>query len=59
MSIKGIEKKLLTQSFDVFFKALSISNYFLSINDKIGDHQSLKKRSKRLRYGKEIYHGRC
>jgi len=52
--IKGtkydIENKLLSQDFKVFYKVLTISDYYLPINENIENHKTLKERCKRLRY---------
>lgn len=54
VEIKGnkeeIEKLLLKQNFEVFYKVLTITDYFLPINDNNLEHSTLKDRCKRLRY---------
>ena len=52
--IKGkkeeIEKTLLENDFEVFFKVLTITSYYLPNNENIGNHKTLKDRCKRIRY---------
>ena len=54
LPIKGkkeeIEEILLTNGFQVFYKVLTITNYYLPINESMENHKTLKERCKRLRY---------
>jgi len=54
LPIKGdldkINKQLLEQGFEVFYKVLTISDYYLPINDNDMEHSTLKERCKRIRY---------
>ena len=54
LPIKGnkedIEKMLLTNGFQIFYKVLTITNYYLPINESMENHSTLKERCKRLRY---------
>lgn len=54
VEIKGnkeeIEKLLLKQNFEIFYKVLTITDYFLPINDNNLEHSTLKERCRRLRY---------
>ena len=54
LPIKGnkedIEKMLLTNDFQIFYKVLTITNYYLPINESMENHSTLKERCKRLRY---------
>ena len=54
LPIKGkkeeIEEILLANSFQIFYKVLTITNYYLPINESMENHATLKERCKRLRY---------
>ena len=54
LPIKGskeeIEKKLLENGFMVFYKVLTITSYYLPANESTEIHDTLKERSKRIRY---------
>lgn len=54
LPIKGnkedIEKMLLAKGFEIFYKILTITNYYLPINESMENHRTLKERCKRLRY---------
>ena len=54
LPIKGkkedIEDILLSNGFQVFYKVLTITNYYLPISESIENHKTLKDRCKRLRY---------
>ena len=54
LPIKGnkedIEKRLLTNSFQIFYKVITITNYYLPINESSKNHDTLKERCKRIRY---------
>lgn len=54
LPIKGtkedIEKILLENGFEIFFKVLTISSYYLPQNESTENHKTLKERCKRLRY---------
>ena len=54
LPIKGkkedIEKILIENNFEIFYKVLTISNYYAPINEYLEDHKTLKKMCKRLRY---------
>ncbi len=54
LPIKGnkedIEKMLLTNDFQIFYKVLTITSYYLPINESMENHVTLKERCKRLRY---------
>ena len=45
-----IEEILLANSFQIFYKVLTITNYYLPINESMENHSTLKERCKRLRY---------
>jgi len=45
-----IEKLLLNKEFEIFYKVLTITDYFLPMNDNDLEHSTLKDRCKRLRY---------
>ena len=47
---EDIEKMLLTNDFQIFYKVLTITNYYLPINESMENHSTLKERCKRLRY---------
>lgn len=44
------EKRLISNGFQIFYKVLTITNYYLPINESIENHNALKERCKRLRY---------
>lgn len=52
--IKGkkedIEKILLANGFEIFFKVLTITSYYLPINETLENHYTLKERCERIRY---------
>ncbi len=54
LPIKGkkedIEKKLLDNKFEIFYKVLTITSYYLPQYESLGNHSTLKERCKRLRY---------
>ena len=54
LPIKGkkeeIEEILLANSFQIFYKVLTITSYYLPINESMENHSTLKERCKRLRY---------
>ena len=54
LPIKGnkvdIDKKLLANGFQVFYKVFTITNYYLPINESLENHSTLKERCKRIRY---------
>lgn len=54
LPIKGkkedIEKILLENNFENFYKVLTISSYYAPINASLENHKTLKERCKRLRY---------
>ena len=54
LPIKGkkeeIEEIILSNSFQIFYKVLTITSYYLPINESMENHRTLKKRCKRLRY---------
>lgn len=54
LPIKGtkedIDKMLLGKGFEEFFKVLTITSYYLPINESLENHYTLKERCKRLRY---------
>ena len=54
LPIKGkkeeIEEILLANSFQIFYKVLTITSYYLPINESMENHRILKERCKRLRY---------
>ena len=54
LPIKGnkedIEKRLLTNNFQIFYKVITITNYYLPINESSKNHDTLKERCKRIRY---------
>ncbi len=54
LPIKGkkeeIEEILLANSFQIFYKVLTITSYYLPINESMENHRTLKERCKRLRY---------
>ena len=45
-----IEEILLANSFQIFYKVLTITSYYLPINESMENHRTLKERCKRLRY---------
>ena len=45
-----IEKILLKNNFEIFYKVLTITNYYVPINEDISQHFKLKEKCKRLRY---------
>ena len=45
-----IEEILLANSFQIFYKVLTITSYYLPINESVENHRTLKERCKRLRY---------
>lgn len=56
--IKGtfeeIEDKLLVNGFEVFYKVLTITSYYLPENETTENHSTLKERCKRIRYVEPI-----
>ena len=54
LPIKGkkeeIEEIILSNSFQIFYKVLTITSYYLPINESVENHRTLKERCKRLRY---------
>ena len=54
LSIKGnkedIEQRLLSNGFQIFYKVLTITNYYLPVNEPLENHNTLKERCKRIRY---------
>lgn len=54
LPIKGnkedIQKRLLTNGFQIFYKVITITNYYLPINESLENHNTLKERCKRIRY---------
>ena len=54
LPIKGkkedIEKVLLANGFEIFFKVLTITSYYLPENESLENHNTLKERCKRIRY---------
>ena len=44
------EKRLISNGFQIFYKVLTITSYYLPINESIENHNTLKERCKRLRY---------
>ena len=54
LPIKGkkeeIEEILLANGFQIFYKVLTITSYYLPINESMENHKTLKERCKRLRY---------
>ena len=54
LPIKGnkedIEKRLLTNGFQIFYKVITITNYYLPINESLENHNTLKEKCKRIRY---------
>lgn len=58
MPIKGtleeIENKLLLNGFEVFYKVLTITSYYLPENETTEEHATLKERCKRIRYVEPI-----
>lgn len=54
LSIKGnkedIEQRLLSNGFQIFYKVLTITNYYLPVNESLENHNTLKERCKRIRY---------
>lgn len=52
--IKGtkedVEKILLKNGFEIFYKVLTITSYYVSKNESIYNHKTLKEKCKRLRY---------
>lgn len=54
LPIKGkkeeIEEIILANSFQIFYKVLTITSYYLPINESMDNHRTLKERCKRLRY---------
>ena len=54
LPIKGskdeIEKKLLENGFEIFYKVLTITSYYLPKNESTHNHKILKEKCKRLRY---------
>ena len=54
LPIKGkkedIDKMLLEKGFEVFFKVLTITSYYLPVNESLENHHTLKERCKRIRY---------
>lgn len=58
LPIKGkkedLEKKLLDNNFEIFYKVLTITSYYLPKNESLENHRTLKARCKRLRYVEPI-----
>ena len=54
LPIKGnkedIEQRLLFNGFQIFYKVLTITNYYLPVNESLENHNTLKERCKRIRY---------
>lgn len=54
LPIKGkkedIEKVLLANGFEIFFKVLTITSYYLPENESLENHYTLKERCRRIRY---------
>lgn len=54
LPIKGtkedIEKILLENGFEIFYKVLTITSYYLPKNESTQNHKTLKEKCKRLRY---------
>lgn len=54
LPIKGnkedVEKVLLANGFEIFFKVLTITSYYLPENGSLENHYTLKERCKRIRY---------
>lgn len=54
LPIKGkkeeIDKMLLENGFEEFFKVLTITSYYLPMNESLENHYTLKERCKRIRY---------
>lgn len=54
LPIKGkkedIEKVLLANGFEIFFKVLTITSYYLPEKESLENHNTLKERCKRIRY---------
>ena len=44
-----IEKMLLENKFEIFYKVLTISDYYLPINEDDSNHKTLKEKCKRIR----------
>ena len=57
--IKGtkedVEKILLNNGFEIFYKVLTITSYYIYKNESIDNHKTLKEKCKRLRYVEPIY----
>lgn len=53
-TISEIENKLLSNDFEVFYKVLTISSYYLPTEETTGNHSTLKSRCKRIRYVEPI-----
>ena len=49
-SKKDIEKTLLKNGFEIFYKVLTITSYYVLKNESIHNHKILKEKCKRLRY---------
>lgn len=50
-----IEKMLLDNKFEIFYKVLTISDYYLPINEDDSNHKTLKEKCKRIRYVEPVY----
>lgn len=53
-TISEIENKLLSNNFEVFYKVLTISSYYLPTGETTENHSTLKSRCKRIRYVEPI-----
>ena len=47
---EDIDKMLLENGFEEFFKVLTITSYYLPMNESLENHYTLKERCKRIRY---------
>ena len=50
-----IERTLLNNNFVIFYKVLTISDYYLPINEEVLNHYKLKEKCKRIRYVEPVY----
>ena len=51
---EDIDKMLLENGFEEFFKVLTITSYYLPMNESLENHYTLKERCKRIRYVEPI-----
>ena len=53
-TLEEIDSQLLSNGFEVFYKVLTITSYYLPENETTENHSTLKERCKRIRYVEPI-----